>query len=271
MNVNKNYYDLAPGNVLQNMYIKYRLRLFSKPSMKFIELGSGNGNISNILLNKGLSGVGYDLSDTACSNNRHKNADYIESGRYLVKNSDFFDISNSDKVDIIISSHVIEHLPQDIFDRYFEKCTSLLKPGGKIVSLVPSNMKYWSIEDETVGHFRRFEFDDFKEIAKKYNLNIDEMAGLTYPVSNILFGLSTHLLKKNESWKKELSKQEQTVLSSSGVRNVKYKTHFPSYFRYLINDITMLPFFIMQLINKKNKSSLVIYSELSAHEHDQMK
>jgi len=259
-----NDYHLAPGNVLQNMYLKKRLAGFTNSSMKFIELGPGNGYISNILLRLGLNGIGYDLSDSACNNNRSTNIEYIKSGTYSAVNADFFGISEQEKVDIIISSHVLEHVPTDELDTYFEKCKSILNKNGKIITLVPSSMKHWGIEDETVGHYRRFEFGDFEGIAKKHNLNIDNIAGLTFPLSNILFKLSNHLLNKSESWKKNLSKEEQTVLSSSGVKNVKYKTYFPSYFRYLINDITMYPFHLLQLLNRHNASSMVIYCEFSA-------
>jgi len=257
------YYHFAPGNILQNMYIKHRLSKYARPSMKFIELGPGNGKISNILLSKNLRGAGYDLSDVACANNRIENADYINSGMYKVENSNFFDIPNTDKVDLIISSHVLEHLSSNDLELFFEKCKSLLNANGKIISLVPAGMKYWGFEDETVGHYRRFEFSDFEKISRRHHFNIDDIAGLTYPLSNILFEISNSLLKKNESWKKKLSKQEQTVLSSSGVRNIKYKTYFPSYFRYFINELTLYPFFIFQLMSRKNPSSINIYCELS--------
>jgi cyclopropane fatty-acyl-phospholipid synthase-like methyltransferase len=263
--MSKEPFDLAPGNVLQNMYLKQRLKSLPNKQMKFIELGAGNGNISSILLNHGLTGIGYDLSESACNINRSKNAIYIQNGKYEVKNSDFFSSINSDKVDIIISSHVIEHLPPEIVDAFFEKSKSLLNTDGKIITLVPSSMRHWGIEDETAGHYRRFEFSDFDLIAKKHKLIINEIAGLTYPLSNILFGLSNYLIKKNESWKIQLSKEEQTILSSSGAsKSVKYKTHFPAYFRYFINEVTMYPFYILQILSKRNKSSMIIYTELSA-------
>lgn len=259
----QSYYDLAPGNILQNMYVKYRLNRYTKQPMTFIELGSGNGNISNILLSRGLSGTGYDLSNTACINNRNKNSRFISSGMYKVENCDFFEIPNTKKADLIMSSCVLEHLSSDRLELFFSKCKSLLNEGGRIVSLVPSSMRYWGIEDQTVGHYRRFEFCDFEEIARTHSFDIDDIAGLTYPLSNLLFGVSNYLLKKNESWKKDLSKEEQTVLSSSGVRNIEYKTYYPSYFRYFINEWTLYPFSLLQFLNRRNAASMVIYCELS--------
>ena len=214
-------YNLAPGNILQNMYLERRLKKLRKTT--FIELGSGNGNISAMLLNFDYRGA---------------------------------------KVDVIISSHVIEHLSDELLGKYFCKCESFLNRGGVIVSLVPSSMKYWGIEDETVGHYRRFEFEDFENIATANGFMVKNIAGLTYPLSNLLFGLSNYLVNKNDGWKTSLSKNEQTELSSSGgARQIKFKTNFPYWFRYIINEFTMYPFYLLQLIFRKNKNSMVIYCE----------
>jgi len=254
-------YNLAPGNILQNMYLKSRLRQLQGSKKTFIELGSGNGNISAILLNSGMSGIGFDLSETACDLNRKKNGSYIKDGMYQVEEADFFDYKGA-KVDVIISSHVIEHFPDELLDQYFSKCESLLNRGGVIISLVPSSMKYWGIEDETVGHYRRFEFEYFEKIAIDNGFIVKNMSGLTYPLSNLLFGLSNYLINKNDGWKKSLSKDEQTELSSSGgARQIKFKTNFPYWFRTILNEFTMYPFYLLQLIFRKNKNSMVIYCE----------
>ena len=127
---------------------------------------------------------------------------------------------------------------------------------------MPSSMKYWGIEDETVGHYRRFEFEDFENIATANKFIVKNIAGLTYPLSNLLFGLSNYLVNKNDGWKKSLSKDEQTELSSAGgTKQIKFKTNFPYWFRYIINEFTMYPFYLLQLIFGKNKNSMVIYCE----------
>jgi SAM-dependent methyltransferase len=253
-------YDLAPGNILQNMYLKHRLKKYYEKTT-FIEVGSGNGNISTILLESGMRGIGFDLNKTACNINRIKNTLYIESGMYTIENSDFFEFTDK-KVDIIISSHVIEHFSKDTMKAYFGTGKPLKKKGGGIISLVPSSMKYWGIEDETTGHYRRFEFSDFVSIANENGFTINHIAGLTFPISNLLFGLSNYLINKNDGWKKNLSKEEQTKFSSSGgAKHIKFKTNFPYWFRWIINEVTMYPFFLLQTRFKKNKSSMVIYCE----------
>ena len=257
-----NVYDQAPGNVLQNMYLKRRLRNWAVKGMRFIEMGAGNGNISSILLEAGLSGIGFDLSEQACANNSRRNALYIDRQQYAVRNADFLGYDDG-AVDIIISSHVIEHLPDEDVDLFLKKAASVLRPGGRIISLVPAGAKYWGIEDVTSGHFRRYEYEDFQALSARYSFTSSHLAGLTYPLSNVLFGLSNSLVRRHDSWKTQLSMKERTVLSSSGVKQIKYKTVFPGYFRYLINETTMYPFFLLQLMSAKSPNCMVIYSELT--------
>lgn len=255
-------YDLAPGTILQYSYRKRRLKKIGVNGLFFIEVGAGNGNISNILLENGMTGVGFDLSKGACENNAKKNSSFIEGNKYRIENSDFL-LYDGPKADIVISSHVIEHLPEESVRRFFLKASSILTTQGRIISLIPSNMKYWGIEDETAGHYRRYDYADFYALSKEFGFKINDLAGLTYPLSNFLLKASNYLIGKEEGWKKNISMDERTLLSSAGVKQVKFKTYFPSYFRLFINEITLFPFVLLQLFNRKHPNCMVIYSEFS--------
>lgn len=260
-------YDKAPGNILQEMYLKHRLKTilqnYQDSEASFIEIGSGSGNMSRILLDMGLHGIGFELNEEACRINSIKNEKFIKSNTYKIINENYFAYVGKEFADVIISSHVLEHMLDDDLKKFFNKSYYLLKDKGRIISLVPACMRCWGIEDETAGHYRRFEFQDFINISEEYNLKIINLVGLTYPLSNLVLKLSNYLIKKNESWKKDLSKDEQTKLSSSGgAKQVMYKTNFPYWFKYIVNDVTMYPFYILQRVFQKNKSSMVIYCEL---------
>ena len=217
--------------------------------------------ISNLLLKQGLTGVGYDLNDSACENNRALNINFINEKKYAIYNSDFFNEEVNQLFDIILSCMVIEHLPEEVVSNYFEICNRKLTPNGKIIILVPSSMKYWGIEDEIAGHYKRYEFEDIESIAKEHNLLINDLSGLTYPVSNILFSLSNKLITNSESHKTKISMQQQTILS--GNRNFKFKTTFPAILKLILNEYILFPFYLLQKVNKNNKNSMVIYAEFS--------
>ena len=78
---------LPPGNILQNLYLKKRLKNYK--DKRFLEVGSGNGLLSNVILESGLKGIGCDLNSGACENNKVLNANYIENNSYQVLNQDF--------------------------------------------------------------------------------------------------------------------------------------------------------------------------------------
>jgi len=249
---------LPPGNILQNMYLKERVNKNNWKS--FLEIGSGNGYISRILLKKGMSGVGCDLNESACQNNKVLNREFIDSNKYQVFHQDFIELDASQKFDLIISCMVIEHLETSELENFVQKCKELLNPNGTILFLVPASMKYWGIEDEIAGHIKRYEFDDFKYFEEKFNLKPTHLAGLTYPMSNWLFELSNALIKKNESKILELSQKEKTVYT--GNRNVPYKTTFPSVFGLFLNETFLYPLHFLQKQFRRNSNALVIYCEL---------
>lgn len=251
---------LPPGNILQYLYLKERINSIKTNGLEsFIEVGSGNGNVSKILLDKGLKGIGFDLNESACENNKERNGDYINKGVYKVFNEDFILNEQNFKVDIVISCMVIEHMPEDILNNYFLKCKEVLNKNGVIITLVPSSMKYWGIEDEIAGHIKRYEFENFHEISKRYDLSISNISGLTYPISNIVLGISNRLIKNNESSKLQLSQKEKTIYT--GNRNVKYKTTFPKVFNLILNPFVLYPFHLLQKAFKSNKNNMVIYCE----------
>lgn len=251
--------EIAPGSILQRMFLKQRIDTF-KDKSTFLEIGSGTGYLSEIFLKKGWTGVGLDLNESSCKANRTRNNEYINKKKYEVDHLDFFKMTTTRNFDVIFSCMVIEHLsPKDVTS-FFEKCKSLLNENGLIISLVPSSMRHWGIEDEVAGHFKRYEFQDFREISKNHNLELIKNLGLTYPVSNMLFRLSNRIVSKAESDKLKLEKQEQTVLSSN--RKVMLKTDFPWYFKLILNELTLFPFHLLQQAFSRNPNSMVIYCEM---------
>lgn len=249
---------LAPGNILQLLYIRERVRQLPASS-KFLEIGAGNGMISTELLKMGLKGTAVDLNESACNNNRMANKKYILNNSFSVLHDNFMNISEDD-FDVIISCMVIEHIPEPALTSFIQKAVSLLSRNGTIIFLVPSGMKFWGIEDDIAGHIRRYEREDVYELAGRNYLNVMHLAGLTYPLSNILFGLSNRIVKKNETGKLQLSQQDRTVYT--GNREVPFKTTFPAIFNLILNPLVMWPVHFLQKMFSKSRNSMILYFEL---------
>lgn len=250
---------LAPGNILQNLYFKKRIKKWNTP-FSFVEIGAGIGVMSNILLNNSGRGIGIDLNEKACTENQKNNDQFIEQGKYTVVHGDFLNLEIAEEVDVIVSMMVIEHLSQEDLSSFMIKCKKILKKDGLLVLFVPSCKKYWGIEDEIAGHFKRYEFEDFSQISQQHQFRIWHIAGLTFPVSNLLFPLSNYFVKKAESHKLNLSERDKTILS--GKRDVPFKTDFPTFMGILLNEYTVLPLHLLQMLFRKNPNSMVIYCEL---------
>ena len=233
--------SLPPGTILQLMYLRERINTtFGDQKIKFIEVGSGSGYLSHFLLSLGNTGIAYELNPNSCAENNILNESYIKNHKFQIINSNFLTesgnhgITESGKFDLLISSMVIEHLEESDVLKLFNRARSLIQEKGVIVTLVPSNKNYWGIEDEIAGHLRRYNEQEINKLSKLLNMDIRNITGLTFPVSNLLFPLSNYLIKKQESYKKAYSNQEKTILS--GNRNVYMKTQFPKFLSIFLNE-----------------------------------
>ena len=249
---------LPPGNILQNLYLKERVKVNNWKS--FLEIGSGNGYMSRVLLDLGLKGAGCDLNSGACENNLRLNSSFVEQGKYKVQHGDFVEFRSAEKFDLVFASMVIEHIDNEALDRFIEKVKTHLNPNGTILFLVPSSKEHWGIEDEIAGHFLRYEKEDFEALSKRHQLKIKHIAGLTFPMSNWLFSLSNMLIKRSESEMLNKSQEEKTVYT--GNRNVPYKTSFPSWLGIVLNETIMYPLHLLQKRFVNNSKALVLYAEL---------
>ncbi len=247
-----------PGTILQHMYIEERLARL-RPG-HFLEVGVGNGHISQLLLARGWSGVGYDLSDSALARAAEMNDASVARGRLVLHNEDWLQSEGPPSpVDLVISSMVLEHLDDHAVKRYFERSASALAPGGRSVLIVPGSPRHWGIEDEIAGHHRRYTIDSLSDTASTNGWRVTHIAGLAYPLANLTLKLSNALVRRGEQDRAALSLQERT--ERSGDRSVAWKTDFPSWVGALVNRRTLRPFHWWQKRSSNNPAALVIYCE----------
>lgn len=248
---------LPPGTLLQHMYVRERLR--GRSPGRFVEVGVGRGELSRVLLDLGWNGIGYDVSDDAVAAAGELNGGHVAEGRYEVRHEDWLNSEPSARVDLVISSMVIEHLTGEDEERYFQRCRSWLGPGGLAVVLVPASPAHWGIEDDIAGHMRRYTRQGFERRLRELDWTPRHVAGLTYPVSNLLLPVSNVLVRRAEAGKRALSMEERT--RRSGVREVPLKTRFSPVFALLLNRFALYPFYLLQKANRASEKALVLYVE----------
>lgn len=250
---------LPPGTLLQLMYVQERIRLVAPG--RFIEIGPGSGEITKLLLDHGWSGYSYDLEAKTIAALKERFANEVAAHSLTPINDNFLSatLPNSEKVDLIISCMVMEHLEDEAQSTFMQTASERLKEGGMLVGLVPASPAYWGIEDDIAGHCRRYTRESIASLAASSGWKVQHMAGLTFPVSNILLPVSNFLVNRSERSKLALSPLDRT--KQSGRRQVKFKTYFPSILGLLLNKITLFPLHLLQKVYSKSERALVLYFE----------
>ena len=241
------------------MYLSERLTRRGLVPGRFVDLGSGTGQVSSVLLDHNWQGVGIDLNEGACARNCTTNARFISRGSYEVRHGDFLTMRDLGTADLVISSMVLEHLDEEATGKFFDLSRSLLSPTGSLILMVPGSPDHWGVEDEIAGHVRRFDRQSLVDDLHRHRFQADHVAGLTYPLSNLLLPISNFIVGRAERTRIGLSKHDRTVLA--GDRQVMFKTSYPAPFHWVLNSITMYPFHVLQKRFRDHPKALVLNVE----------
>ena len=248
---------LPPGTLLQLMYLRERLRL--RVPGRFIEIGPGSGEITRLLLELGWRGTAYDLDAGTIDALATRFAAAVAAQRLQLVNADFIATTSPEPVELVISCMVMEHLDDTRLTAFMTRAQASLGPAGLMISLVPASPRDWGIEDDIAGHCRRYTREAVGQLLEHHHWQLRHLAGLTYPLSNLLLPLSNFLVRRSEAQKLALSALERT--KQSGRRKVRYKTHFPTLLGLLLNETTLYPLHLVQKACAHLERALVLIFE----------
>jgi len=221
----------------------------------FLEIGPGQGFLSEILCKKGLYGIGIESSQISLNLLNKRMQNFVNKDQYKILNQNVMEMKNDFSVDIAISVMVMEHIKNDYL--FLENIKALVRDNGMVLIAVPGRMDKWGIEDEIYGHFRRYEKKELFEMMNNVGMKDVKVSSIGVPVSNMLFNIGNFLTRNSGVQKREkYNKDEQTNLSS--VIEVKGKTYFPSIFKILLNNYTMLPFVQLQKVFYRTEYGLTL-------------
>jgi SAM-dependent methyltransferase len=121
---------------------------------RILDVGGGTGNHLAFLRDAEI--VSIDLSREAVEELRAKHSD-LPNWSFEV--GDITDAALIDRLgpasfDTVLSCNVFEHIPDDALA--FEHAARLLKPGGRLVLLLPAHQRLYGSMDQLAGHFRRY-------------------------------------------------------------------------------------------------------------------
>lgn len=248
---------LPPGSLLQLIYLKERMSVLAPG--RFVEVGPGSGEVTSLLLDLGWSGYSLDIEKQTIEGLKKRFLKEVATNRLTLINEDYLSTVISEKVDLVISCMVIEHLQEDEQVIFMEKSLEMMRPNGLMIGLVPASPKHWGIEDEVAGHYRRYTRAEITKQVNSSGWQIRHLVGLTFPISNFLFPISNFLVKKNESHKLSLANIDKT--KQSGNRSVNFKTRFNQAFIVLLNPIVFYPLGVLQKYFSESENCMVLYFE----------
>jgi SAM-dependent methyltransferase len=222
----------------------------------FLEVGCGPGALSLRLCEHGWKGLGIDFSAPAIAQAKINLSAYLQDGRYRLIPSDIFELDLGDeKFDVGLSMMVMEHVRNDV--GFIRRIVNFIKPGGHVIVAVPGRRDRWAIEDETVGHLRRYDRDDLKDTLVSAGLTDVTVWSVAVPVANVLFHFGNFFIRNSpEVEKVTQSAREQT--ETSGIREIPWKTVFPSSFKLILNRTTLYPLFVLQRLFYRSNLGLTM-------------
>ena len=224
-----------PGSICQNAAIRELIDI--RRPRRFVEVGVGGGSVARMLCRAGWHGCGLDSSPAALERARQFLAPWISDGRFQLHQAEGSGFAaDACTADVVISMMVLEHQEQD--RAFLGQLLRLARSGGTAIIGVPARMDKWSLEDDTVGHYRRYERRQLEDLLAASGLRQVLVRSVAVPTANALFWASTRQVKRHARLA-PAAKPEQTAIS--GIREIPFKTVFPAWCRLLLNDYTMWP------------------------------
>ena len=157
-------------------YRKYQFDLIGEHvGNNIFEIGSGDRSFTNQIVKnkKNIKRiVSIEPSTTLMEKfkDKYKLPDYVK-----FESIDLFDVTPSSYglFDTIILIHVLEHIEKD--RDALTHLHSLLPPNGKILIEVPAMQSLFSKHDELLGHYRRYNKKNFRQMVDSNLYNIKKL------------------------------------------------------------------------------------------------
>lgn len=226
----------------------------------FLEIGSGKLELAQDLSTKFARGVLIDFNDTD-TERIYNNLDEPIRKRLELHIADFLEIRFLAKFDCVVACEVLEHIEDDEF--FLKQIYDAIKNNGQLLLSVPARQKYWSKDDEMVGHFRRYEKDELISKLSISGFSNIKVISYGFPFQNLIryIRLAFALLEYSE--RKNWEKKKQTQKSAFLLRQNKYidllgffinqYTFYPlCLFASLFNDLDLGEGYVVSAFKKQN-------------------
>lgn len=164
------HYDLTP-ELDHSQYQMIRPYL----GREVLEVGAGAGRISKFLLEDKTLAANFMISEPSDHFYKLLVKRFKNYTKVNLSQSETSKLSKEflAHFDTIFSVDVMEHIEDDL--QFLKECSSMIKPTGRIVILVPALQFLYSDLDRNIGHYRRYNKAMIKALANKLDLEIESI------------------------------------------------------------------------------------------------
>jgi len=144
-----------------------------------IDVGCGPAGNARVLQELGWDVTGLEYSPVAAGIARDRGVPVVRGDATALPFAD-------DSVDLVMSTDMWEHVEDH--EAVARETARVLRPGGRALVAVPCSMKLWSGHDVALGHVRRYEKDELRELLEGAGLHVDDIGSwnvLLRPVARL--------------------------------------------------------------------------------------
>jgi 2-polyprenyl-3-methyl-5-hydroxy-6-metoxy-1,4-benzoquinol methylase len=155
-----------PGDLKRHFVERFLNRSLPEGNPKTLEIGCGDGTLTNYLLSRGLSVDAVDISPVAIATLKERFPGHFASGSLTAWSGDALEHLRvcDEKYDVIIGSGIIHHIEKDGREGFFSAVFKALRPGGAFACAPEPNADglyfyLWHLAGWIYAKFYHIEYD----------------------------------------------------------------------------------------------------------------
>jgi SAM-dependent methyltransferase len=176
-----------PLTPMARMRYDHIRRLLPAEARTALEIGCGEGGLG-FRLAQHYRYVGIEPDETSCATARARIGPVGE-----VRCGDISAVAG-ECFDIVCAFEVLEHIEDD--RAALTEWRAHLNPGGHLLLSVPAFASRFSVRDEAVGHYRRYEPADLRALLQDVGFTDIKVVLYGAPLGYLLEGVRNHLAKR---------------------------------------------------------------------------
>lgn len=156
------------------------------PAGTVLDAGCGNGNLAIKIAKQGYQVEGVELSPGLVKTAEEKIAKLGLDEKVKILRGNLTDLKfPQESFDAVVCSEVLEHIKDH--KRVVKNFYRVLKPGGACIITVPINKRFWSIEDEWVGHYRRYSKEELIDLFNRNGFSAKRIRYIGFPLTQLYY------------------------------------------------------------------------------------